>query len=279
MTEKRKKTGRLALALLLILALIPAGIQTVRWAREHHVSQWVNVRAFALGHGIPMDAYPESILALYDRNPETHDFVLYYPLEHDVHRAVTMEDYEDTQGVPLFLQWDRRWGYMEYGSDVAGLTGCGPVTLAMAGYYLTGGDQQFRPDNMIRFALEEEYCAPGQGTYWAMMDQGARSLGLDAAEILPGRETIVGSLEAGDLVICMMGPGDFTREGHYILLTGIENNRIRINDCNSIANSQRLWGYSEIADQIRGAWAIGREPLPEPELLPEPEPTREAAEP
>ena len=173
-----------------------------------------------------------------------------------------MDDFEDMGKVPLFLQWDPRWGYLQYGEDVAGLTGCGPMCLAMAGYYVTQGDQRFRPDQVIRFAIEEEYCAPGQGSFWALMDEGGRKLGLDAREILPGRETIVGALQQGDLVICMMGPGDFTTDGHYILLTGIEHNRLRIHDSNSPTRSEKLWRYSEIADQIQGAWTIGGEPLP-----------------
>ena len=40
---------------------------------------------------------------------------------------------------PLFLQWDPRWGYTEYGEDsFLGLSGCGPTCLSMVLYYLTG---------------------------------------------------------------------------------------------------------------------------------------------
>ena len=255
--------------MLLGLILVPAAIFGPRWARQHDIPQWVSVRLFALTHAISMKEYPEPLLELYDRNPETKEFVLRYPLEHGKSRDIDMADFEDTGAVPLFLQWDPRWGYLDYGENVAGLTGCGPMCLAMAGYYITEGDPRFRPDRVIQFALEEEYCAPGQGTYWALMDEGAGKLGLDAREILPGRETIIGALENGDLVVCMMGPGDFTTEGHYILLTGIENNRLRIHDSNSIQRSGELWRYSEIADQIQGAWAIGREPLATEETLPE----------
>ena len=77
--------------------------------------------------------YPQSLIELLERNPETEQFVLEYPTAKDVDYTIDLSEYSrDT--VPLFLQWDQRWGYIPYGSDVAGLTGCGPVCLSMAAY-------------------------------------------------------------------------------------------------------------------------------------------------
>ena len=53
-----------------------------------------------------------------------------------------------------------------------------------------------------------------------------------------------------------MGPGDFTTTGHFIVLSGCEDGLIKINDPNSYANSEKLWSYEEIADQIRNLWVI-----------------------
>ena len=70
-------------------------------------------------------------------------------------------------------------------------------------------------------------------------------------------DAIFDNLEAGYPVICVMGPGDFTTTGHFIVMTGIENGMIRINDPNSNANSQKLWNYDNIENQIRILWSIG----------------------
>ena len=53
-----------------------------------------------------------------------------------------------------------------------------------------------------------------------------------------------------------MGPGDFTATGHFLVLTGWEDGKFRINDPNSRENSERLWAYEEIQDQIRNLWAF-----------------------
>ena len=53
-----------------------------------------------------------------------------------------------------------------------------------------------------------------------------------------------------------MNPGDFTAEGHFIVLAGLaDGNKIRINDPNSIERSNMLWDYDDIESQISGMWA------------------------
>ncbi len=213
------------------------------------------VRGFALEHDIAFSEYPEELIALLDRNPETEEFVLNYPLEYGIEREVDLSEYKNSPTVPLFLQWDKQWGYREYGSGVAGLTACGPVCLAMAGYYLTG-DEKFSPDRVMEFAMEKGYYAPGAGSSWSLISEGGWKLGLDVTEIPLDENRIIRNLEVDNPIICVMGPGAFTTTGHYIVLTGYENGMYRINDPNSIANSQRLWSYEEFYDQIKNLWVI-----------------------
>jgi len=52
-----------------------------------------------------------------------------------------------------------------------------------------------------------------------------------------------------------MYPGDFTYTGHFIVLTGIdENGAITVNDPNSPANTKKHWSMTEILPQIRQSW-------------------------
>ena len=62
--------------------------------------------------------------------------------------------------------------------------------------------------------------------------------------------------ENGDLVVCAMGPGDFTTSGHFILLAGAQDGMAVINDPNSPTNSEKLWKVSDFRDQISMLWAI-----------------------
>lgn len=212
------------------------------------------VKIYADEKGISFGAYPESLIALLDRNPETEEFVLNYPFREDVEYRLVPP--EEGQGVPLLLQWDSRWGYEIYGSDMMAITGCGPTCVAMAGLYLTGDAETFDPAAVAAFSQKNGYYAAGYGSSWTLISEGAVKLGLDVTEIPLVEKRIKDNLEVGNPIICAMGPGDFTTSGHYILLVGLEDGKFRVNDPNSIEKSGQLWSYEQISGQIRNLWVI-----------------------
>ena len=211
------------------------------------------VKTYADMMGIRYTQYPESLIALLERNPETEDFVLNYPFREP-------QDYDLTETprniVPLFLQWDPRWGYEKYGSDCIAITGCGPTCVAMAGYYLTGDAATFDPVAVAAFSEKNGHYAAGYGSSWTLISEGAVQLGLEAIEIPLVEKRMKDNLEVGNLIICAMGPGDFTTAGHYILLTGLQEGKFLVNDPNSRENSGKLWSYEQIQGQIRNLWVI-----------------------
>lgn len=211
------------------------------------------VKTHADETGIRYSAYPKSLIDLLERNPETESFVLNYPFREES-TPMTLDD-DLSQGVPLYLQWDTRWGYIHYGSDMAAITGCGPMCLSMVGYYVTG-DDKFHPARIIDFASDNGYYSPGNGSSWTLISQGGVELGLDVTEIPLVKKRIMDNLEAGNPIICAMGPGDFTTAGHYIVMVGTRDGKIQVNDPNSILNSEKLWTYEDIEGQIRNLWVI-----------------------
>lgn len=234
----------------------PQGNNRITWDDDPALNDTARiVLAFAEDHGYEPEAYPDSLVQLLNRNPETKDFVLNYPRDHEKDFPIDMSEYENAEGVPLFMQWDKRWGYMEYGDDLVAMNGCGPVCLAMAGYYWTRSEE-FSPDKMVAFAIENGYCVPGNGTSWTLFSEGAVKLGLDVTEIPLDENRINRNLEVGNPIVCIMGPGDFTASGHYIVMTGLEDGLIRVNDPNSHANTEKLWDYDDICGQIRNLWVI-----------------------
>ena len=257
---KLKKKTALAAAVLLVVLIAVLGAKpawyfvqdlTFSW-KERSETEW-KVKAYAEEHGAHFADYPKSLIELLERNPETETFVLGYPFREE--GAVDLTDYETGNAVPLFLQWDPNWGYEKYGRDFLAVTGCGPTCLAMAGYYLTG-DENMTPDKIAGFAQRNGYYEAGYGSSWTLISEGAEKLGLKATELPLVKKKMVNALEAGNPVILAMGPGDFTTAGHYIVLTGVEDGKFRVNDPNSRENSQRLWSYEEIEGQIRNIWAI-----------------------
>lgn len=248
----------LIVAILLIYPLGRFGYRCYRYLQFHftansHAEQ--TVMAYAKEHGIDYSEYPESLIALLERNPETESFVLQYPLKKDETPSIDLSEYRNSSTVPLFLQWDPRWGYLRYGDDMTAITGCGPVCLSMVAFHLTG-DAAHSPDNMIRFTQDNGYYSRGNGSSWTLISQGGVQLGLDVTEIPLVESRIMKNLAAGNPIICVMGPGDFTTTGHYIVMTGCSDGKIQVNDPNSLENSAKLWPYDQIKDQIRNLWFI-----------------------
>lgn len=213
------------------------------------------IEAFAEENGLDPEQWPQSLVVMLERNPEAKEFVLNYPLKKDAEPVICLEEYENTGEVPLFLQWDERWGYRQYGKEVMGLSGCGPTCLSMVCVYLLK-DAAYHPEYLAEFAEENGYCVPGSGSAWALIPEGGRKLGLEVTELPLDENRILGHLQAGDPIICVMGPGDFTTTGHFIVLTGLEDGRIKVNDPNSVLRSQQLWEYETIQSQIRNLWVL-----------------------
>ena len=212
------------------------------------------IDAFAKENGLLQTAWPEELIELLENNPEAEEFVLNYPIKKDQSFEIDLSEYEHTDSVPLFLQWDERWGYTVYGSNVMGLTGCGPTCLSMVLVHLLQ-DVTYTPCYVADFAEENNYYTNGSGSKWTLISEGGETLGLDVTELPLDENRMKKNLELGNPIICIMGPGDFTAAGHFIVLRGLEDGKFIVNDPNSRKNSEKLWSYEEISGQIKNLWA------------------------
>ena len=198
--------------------------------------------------------YPESLIALVERNPETKDFVLDYPKYKGLEEIDISKDVMKGE-IPHFLQWDERWGYETYGSDFLAVTGCGPTCLSMVTCGLTG-DTQWNPYEVAKMAEDNGYYVDGSGSSWDLMSSGAEKLGLTVSSVIFDAEHIRATLEAGQPIICVMGPGDFTDAGHFLVLTGVDKNGdIILQDPNSVERTKQHWDVQKLMNQMKNLWA------------------------
>ncbi|WP_295994303.1 C39 family peptidase [uncultured Adlercreutzia sp.] len=159
--------------------------------------------------------------------------------------------------MPYLYQIDPQWGSAPYaGADMAN-SGCGPTSLAMVYVALTG-KTDYDPPAMGVFSEENGYVEEGL-TSWLLMSEGAAQLGLASRELPADVATVIAALEAGEPVICTVGPGDFTTTGHFIVLSGVdETGDFVVHDPNSAQNSARTWDAQRVLDQCRNLWAFRR---------------------
>lgn len=199
---------------------------------------------------------PSDLREQLERCPELADFVAAYPEEHDKeHNPDVSGDYTPGE-IPLFLQWDTRWGYEWYGDNMMALTGCGPTCLSMAAVGLTG-NTSWNPLAVANFADENGYYCNGSGSYWTLISEGASALGLSAVELPLDENVIRNQLELGNPIICAVGPGDFTTQGHFLILTkSNDDGTVMLHDPNSRKNSQTSWNLQQVMHQMQNLWAI-----------------------
>lgn len=202
------------------------------------------------------DKYGEKLAELLELNEEAADYVKSYP-ERESYKSRLIDLTEELQagGVPLLMQWDKRWGYNAYGGNMIGLAGCGPVCLTMAYLHFTG-DTGMTPREMAAFAYDNGYYVEDAGTKWSLWTEGVGKLGLSGKELSLDESVMRQALDAGELIVCSMGPGDFTTEGHFILIRGYDENGFYVNDPNRRSNSERQWDFDALRSQIRNLWSL-----------------------
>lgn len=198
------------------------------------------------------ERYPDYLLEALERNPEILEFVKNFPeasgeVTGEISREETNEKY------PLFLQWDSRWGYVPYGDNVIGLSGCAPTCLSMVVYSLTR-DKTATPDVFAEYSTNQGYYVEGTGTSWELLTDipskykvKAKMLGLDET-------AMKNHLDKGHMIICSMGPGDFTAAGHFIVIYGYGEDGFYVNDPYSRIRSGKSWDYETLQGQIKNLW-------------------------
>jgi len=210
------------------------------------------------------DSYPDWLIEYWINHEEAVQWVIDYPeyadkpaeeIEQKALESINIEDYGMQGEIPIYYQWDQTWGYASYGAGTVAEGGCGPTCMAMVITGLTK-DMTMTPKKVADFSEENGYYAEDAGTSWELMQSGAEALGLKVLEVKWEKSAVLKQLKAGNPIICSMGPGDFTQEGHFVVLTDVtKDGKIKLNDPNSRQNTEKMWDTQELLDQMKSMWA------------------------
>lgn len=153
---------------------------------------------------------------------------------------------------PYYLQWDNRWAYDKLFEDEnIGLAGCGPTSMSMVLSRLLE-DEKINP-RLI--AEDAKRFMSSQGIAWDFFKLESEKYKLNIKDVANDENEIKNALEKGP-IIASVNHGYFTNGGHILVIDSIKNDKLLINDPNSIKNSKIEWPYQDIKDQIVKLWLI-----------------------
>ncbi len=202
--------------------------------------------------------YPDTVTALLDKNPETAEFVEHYGEKNAVPAADTIGESITKGEIPQLLQWDERWGYAPYGTSIIAVSGCGPTCMSMVIAGLTG-DASVTPAKMAEYGTRNNYVDEDNNTYWKFISDVSGNWGISCYEAMLDEAQTAAELNAGHPIICSVGPGYFTQNGHFIVLTAYKDGKVKVNDPFSRANSEKMWEFADIKGQIKAMWVYSLE--------------------
>lgn len=199
--------------------------------------------------------YPKQLKELALKNEEALEFVYDYPAEHVKEHTIDLTEEASMDSVPLFVQWDKRWGYEKYSGNFFAASGCGPTTLSMVVVYLTH-NREASPIAVAKYSKEAGYSVDGSGSSWTLISEGCRHYGVKAKAVALDESRMKAELDEGHPIVVNVGPGDFTDTGHFMVITGYDDEGFSINDPNSIEKSGKRWLFKNISSQIRAVWSM-----------------------
>lgn len=222
--------------------------ETVKEEKETSAERLERVEKEATENG-----YPQGVIDLLSKNAETVDYVENYGKKKDLPPADTLGESMVPGEIPQILQWDERWGYAPYGTSNVAVSGCGPTCMSMVIAGLTG-DAAITPAKLAAYGTENGYLDEENNTYWEFMRKAGLNWGVKCRESAMDEAQITAQLEAGHPVIISVGPGDFTKYGHFIVLVDCVDGKIKVNDPFSQENSDTLWDFERLQGQTKAAW-------------------------
>ena len=134
-------------------------------------------------------------------------------------------------GLTYYSQLDNRWRYNIYSSvgdtsQTIGTSGCGPTSSAMVVSSIKGN---ITPDTMANLYTRYGYRSANQGTYWSAFKWTADVFDIGYSECYK-LDDVVAKLRNNNYIIASCNQGLFTYGGHFIVLTGVEGDYIKVYD-------------------------------------------------
>ena len=166
-----------------------------------------------------------------------------------------------------YLQTDGRWRGKPYRvtgeKSTIGSAGCGPSCAAMVIATMKG--KSVTPVETCAWSIRHGYKALNHGTYYSYFVPQLKAYGIQCKQLLgsrilnqpqhPVHDQVKRYLSDGYYVIALMGPGTWTKGGHFVLVWDWDS-KVRICDPAS-TRAERLNGDPDtFRREVRNYWLV-----------------------
>ena len=184
-----------------------------------------------------------------DGSDKTSTFI---PKIYNDTRLAMKNNKEYIAGYVYFNQTDSAWNQNGYCIAKAG---CGPTSMAVVITSLTG--KWVTPLDTAIWGYQHGFYSRA-GSAHEMIPAMAAAYGLKCQGSGTDYNAIKKALKEGKPVVCLMGPGYFTRGGHFMVLVSIDKNDcVTVADVGSRVRSAYKYRLSDVIAQSKGASAGG----------------------
>jgi len=153
-----------------------------------------------------------------------------------------------------YKQYDKRWKSKSYTStgnkkQTIGSSGCGPTS--MSDIIATWIDKNITPVEMCQYALKHGYRTANSGTAWAFFKSIAFVYKFTKFVQTKSMATARSAIREGALVVASMGPGYWTKGGHFICLWKTDDVYMYANDpASGTRKKQKLAAFEQQRKQF-----------------------------
>lgn len=157
-----------------------------------------------------------------------------------------------------YKQYDSRWGGKVYTScgnksQTMRNSGCGPT--AMADIVATWMNPKITPWSLAKYAMTNGYRTANSGTAWAFFPAVAKAFGFSKFVQTKSMATLRAALAEGAYAVASMGPGYWTKGGHFICVWKMDEDYVYANDpASSTRKRQKIGAFEEQRKQFFVFW-------------------------
>ena len=155
-----------------------------------------------------------------------------------------------------YKQYDSRWGKKKYtatgnSSQTIASSGCGPTS--MADIVACWIDKNITPVEMCEYSLKKGYRTRNDGTAWGFFKSVANAFPQGFSKFVQTKSmsTLKAALANGAFAVSSMGPGYWTKGGHFICVYKMDNNYVYAKDpASSTRKKQKIIDFEKQRKQF-----------------------------